>query len=235
MPDFKHKFRKLDLDLNPLYAQKRLANAKVKANTRGWAQTMGNLQNINAQTQKNLSQTMRKHQLDNMIRWDAFKGKQQAYEDARAVQERAVSQRNIGHKGTHEDLGARAIESLSKGFMNIGELHGSEQKDFIKLTNYINQLSPNYKVIMDKNGVTQVVFKDSGNPVPPNMLTPEINQLTGIRKYDPSKFNLKKSNYKFGSKKPISLGGFKKGGKLQGLSVRRSIPTRRNKIRKTLY
>lgn len=162
IPEFKNTYREKNINLNPIYNQRNLANAQIRRNSRGWGQMMGNLQTLNANTQANISQSLRQQQLDNMQRKDQFEDKLQQYEMLKAAEKRRVENENIQHRASYEQLLSDAMTELGKADIEAGKLYGSEQKDYIRLTNYVNNISPDYKVIMDKNGLTRIIHKKSG-------------------------------------------------------------------------
>jgi len=162
LPEFKSTYRERNINLNPTYNQRNLANTQIKRNSRGWGQMMGNLQTLNANTQANIASSLRQQQLDNMQRRDQFEDKLQQYELLKANEKRRVENENIQHRASHEQLLADAMTELGKADIESGKLHGSEQRDFIRLTNYVNNISPDYKVIMDKNGMTRIIHRKTG-------------------------------------------------------------------------
>ena len=153
-------------DFTPVYEQEAIARRNIGQAARGTAGQLGNILQLNANLVRSKSDIARKNQLDQ-------RGFDQAYQQQLAAKAQELAQAKRIREGEDKaDYAARqqfltdTIEQSGLGDIERGKLYNQELRDFNTLQTYVNQLSPDYKVVMKADGTKEVVFKSSGRPVP---------------------------------------------------------------------
>ena len=153
-------------DFTPVYEQEAIARRNIAQNTRGTAGQLGNILQLNANLVRSKSEIARKNQLDQRGFDQAYQQQLAAKEAELANAKRARESEDKADYAAREQFLTDTIEQSGAGDIERGKLYNQELRDFNTLQTYVNQLSPEYKVIMKRDGTKEVVFKSTGRPVP---------------------------------------------------------------------
>ena len=135
----------------------------IRNNSRGTGTMMANLLAANTSTSNLKNQLSHQANTTNMQQRNSYLQSLHGVGANRNAEDKSVAARNIQNVIAHEKFGKDAREAMEKTMINKAELHNAELKDHITVTNYLNNLGAQYKVMQDQYGNPVVRFKRPGS------------------------------------------------------------------------
>lgn len=166
VPKFEYKRQFVQPDFNPIYDQERVARRNISENQRSTAGLMGNLQQLNANMVKAKMAAARANQTEQRGLDAQYQGQKQQYANQLAVARQNVENANKADQAEKRQYLSDTFTNWEKADQQKAQLYNAELATLNQMNTYVNQLSPEYKAVMGKDGVIQVVFKSTGKPVP---------------------------------------------------------------------
>lgn len=142
----------------------------IRNNSRSTSQLLGNMQQLQANMGRTRQDAAHKSKMANIGLEQGYLNALQNVGAQRNQEAKAVAQRNIKHQLSKDMLGTKLADNMEQGLKNYGELMGSEKSNRMRVENYLNQLTEDYKYVRGKNGELEIQFSSSGKSIPVDQL-----------------------------------------------------------------
>ena len=153
-------------DFNPVYEMQNVGMRNYANNARSTAALMGNLQQLNANMVKAKSKIAGDAQTQQRAYDATFTGQQQDWENKLAQARQNVENLNKGDEAEKFNFLSDTMTNWEKADQQRAKLYNANLQNWNEMNTYVNQLSPEYQAVRDKEGVVKIVFKSTGKEVP---------------------------------------------------------------------
>ena len=192
MTDYTPKRQYAPVDFTQAIKQQRIGRRGIAENTRDTAGLMGNLQQLNANI-LDRKVAIAKSAADKQLGFDkvyetAKEGRAKELKDQRINQ----YYKNLEHEATKQNALTETISKWNKQQQAKAKYIQAENSDMNTIKGYVNELSPDYKVVVDKDGMVSVVYNNTNkeareetkklNAERRKGITVNINELKAQRK-----------------------------------------------------
>jgi len=175
MTDYKPKLQYAPVDFKPATDQYAIGRREIANNARGTGTLMGNLQQLNANI-LNKKIDIAKRAADKQLGFD------RTYETAKEkiakeLKDQKINQyyKDLEHKSTKQNAMTEAVSKWNQQQQTKAGYIQAENSDVNKINSYVNQLSADYNVRLDENGMAYVVHNKTGKK--DDRETLKLNQL----------------------------------------------------------
>ena len=173
--DYTPKLQYAPVDFKPATDQYNIGMKAIANNARGTGTLMGNLQQLNANI-LNKKIGIAKRAADSQLGFD------RTYETAKEKiakelrdEKRSQYFKDLEHEGTKQNAMTEAVSKWNQQQQTKAGYIQAENSDVNKINSYVNQLSADYNVRLDKNGMAYVVHSKTGKKNDRETL--KLNQL----------------------------------------------------------
>ena len=173
--DYTPKLQYAPVDFKPATDQYNIGRRAIANNARGTGTLMGNLQQLNSNI-LNKKIDIAKRAADSQLGFD------RTYETAKEKiakelrdEKRSQYFKDLEHEGTKRNAMTEAVSKWNQQQQTKAGYIQAENSDVNKINSYVNQLSPDYNVRLDENGMAYVVHNKTGKK--DNRETMKLNQL----------------------------------------------------------
>jgi len=173
--DYTPKLQYAPVDFKPATDQYAIGRRAIANNARGTGTLMGNLQQLNANI-LNKKIDIAKRAADKQLGFD------RTYETAKEKiakelrdEKRHQYFKDLEHESTKQNAMTEAVSKWNQQQQTKAGYIQAENSDVNKINSYVNQLSADYNVRLDENGMAYVVHNKTGKK--DNHETMKLNQL----------------------------------------------------------
>ena len=160
--DYTPKLQYAPVDFKPATDQYAIGRRAIANNARGTGTLMGNLQQLNSNI-LNKKIDIAKKAADSQLGFD------RTYETAKEriakeFKDQKMNQyfKDLEHEGTKQNAMTEAVSKWNQQQQTKAGYIQAENSDVNKINSYVNQLSADYNVRLDKNGMAYVVHNKTG-------------------------------------------------------------------------
>lgn len=165
IPEFKHKQQYAQANYNPIYESERDARQDIAQNVRSSSGLIGNLLQLNANSVKAKMKTSKEAQALQKGYDADFTQKQADHEVLVTNARQNVENLNKADQGEKRQYLSDTMTNWEKADQEKAKLYNAELSSENDINTYVNQLSPEYKVVTDRDGVKRVEFWHNGKKI----------------------------------------------------------------------
>lgn len=150
-------------NMNNINSQASTTMDNIRNNSRNTGTMMANLLAANTGTANAKNELGHQANLANVQHKNNYLQALHQVGATRDAEDKSVNARNLQNVVQHQKFEKDALEAGEKTLINKADLHNAEMQDYIKVTNYLNNLGAQYKYKIDSNGMPTLEFQRPGS------------------------------------------------------------------------